>query len=313
VPEIRPFHSSETGPAIELLARALPAENLTVERFVRQVLLDPNFAEEGALLAYEEDELAGFVLAVARQAPVEGQLPDRERGYITLLAVDERFRNRGLGARLLDEAEIYLITENRKEVWISPYSPYYFAPGVDVAAYSQGLGFLLRKGFEEIYRPISMEVELQGVRVPEWVQEKEKAALEQGVVFETWKPEATLGLLRFARQEFGADWARYVREAGEAILRGDLPDRLFFARGAGGRILGFSHYDRDRFGPIGVSSEARGRGLGQILMFRTLEAQRSAGQSRAYFLWSDDATARRLYDAAGFREARRFAVLRKEL
>jgi hypothetical protein len=48
-------------------------------------------------------------------------------------------------------------------------------------------------------------------------------------------------------------------------------------------------------------------------MYETLRAQRLAGFRTAWFLWSDDKTAERLYSAAGFREARRFALLNKEL
>jgi len=50
-----------------------------------------------------------------------------------------------------------------------------------------------------------------------------------------------------------------------------------------------------------------------VLMFRALAAMREAGFRIAWFLWSDDRTAERLYRHAGFREVRRFAVLRKEL
>ena len=48
-------------------------------------------------------------------------------------------------------------------------------------------------------------------------------------------------------------------------------------------------------------------------MYRTLQAQRDAGLRAAWFLWSDDKTAARIYSAAGFQEVRRFALLKKEL
>ena len=48
-------------------------------------------------------------------------------------------------------------------------------------------------------------------------------------------------------------------------------------------------------------------------MFAALRAMREEGFCTAWFLWSDDRTAARLYASAGFREVRRFALLRKEL
>src|SRR5688500_4094364 len=96
------------------------------------------------------------------------------------------------------------------------------------------------------------------------------------------------------------------------ILLGASPTRLFVAR-EGSEVVGFSHFCNDRFGPIGVAASQRGRGVGQVLMFETLHAQRAAGFASAYFLWSDDKTAQRLYNAAGFKEFRRFALMKKVL
>jgi mycothiol synthase len=78
-------------------------------------------------------------------------------------------------------------------------------------------------------------------------------------------------------------------------------------------VVGFSHYKGERFGPIGVDPEERGKGIGQRLMFATLNAQRDAGHRTSWFLWSDERTANRLYNGAGFKLARTFALLRKQL
>ena len=102
------------------------------------------------------------------------------------------------------------------------------------------------------------------------------------------------------------------KAAARIATYGDPPTRLFAAVEKG-MVIGFSHYDNERFGPIGVAASQRGRGLGQVLMYRTLAAQRDAGFRAAWFLWSDDKTAAKLYNGAGFREVRRFALLRKEL
>lgn len=329
MPTVRPFRPSDVGGVVALLKESLAPEAIDEARFARQVLLDPNLLPKGALVAEAEGEIHGFLLAIARQAPNGERIPDRERGYLTLFAVHPNHRRTGVGGALLEEAEVFFITQNRREIWISPYSPGYFAPGVDVAAYAEGLAFLKKRGFEEVYRPLSMETATDAAPPP-WVAEKEQKAAAEGVRFEPWRPELTLPLLAFANGEFSADWARYVREAVEGILRGDPEERLWVAWTEGGerkpasifdeeddlpadwpRVLGFSHFDGERFGPIGVAPSERGRGIGQALMFKTLASQKKAGAKRSYFLWSDDKTAEKLYNAAGFREVRRFAVLKK--
>ena len=47
---------------------------------------------------------------------------------------------------------------------------------------------------------------------------------------------------------------------------------------------------------------------------RPQEVSRSyaAGFRSAWFLWSDDKTAARIYNGAGFKEVRRFALFRKD-
>jgi hypothetical protein len=212
---------------------------------------------------------------------------------------------------LLDAAEQYLRSQERTSVGISPYAPGYFLPGVDVRAYAGGLQFLLDRGYKEVGRPLAMETRLWEWRVPEWATERRGRLEAEGVRFESYRPELTLPLLEFTRTEFPGDWVRVVRETMGRIMTGEPATRLIIAHEQG-QVLGFVHHENERFGPIGVASSQRGRGLGQVLQFEVLRAMQAQGFRCAWFLWSSDATARRLYDAAGFREARRFALLRKE-
>lgn len=296
----------------DLLRRSLPSEPISAARFARQILLDPNFRAEGALMARHDESPAGFVLALARQTPLENAPDDSDRGYITLLGVHPAVRRHGVGSCLLEGAEAYLRSQGRKTVLISPYAPGYFTPGVDVSACAEGLRFLLARGYSEVYRPVAMEAPLWSLEVPEWVRERQRRLLTEDLSFSAYDPCHTALVLEFVRREFPGDWVRVVRETMARIIEGEPRERLILAVTSEG-IVGFAHHDRERFGPIGVAASERGRGLGHVLMFRTLAAMREEGYRTAWFLWSDDRTAERLYHAAGFREARRFAILRKDL
>jgi GNAT superfamily N-acetyltransferase len=282
-------------------------------RFVRQVLLDANFRAEGAPVAVRGDDVVGFCLALTRRTPLENAPPDAERGYVTLIGVSPAEQRRGIGSRLLDAAETYLRDQNRKLVMVSSYAPGYFIPGVDVNAYPAGLPFFAKHGYKEVIRPVAMQTSLWDLRQPEWVGERACKLAGEGVTVSPWTAELTLPILEFAQQEFPGDWVRVVREVINRIVTyGDSPSRLIAAID-NGKVVGFSHYENERFGPIGVAASQRGRGLGQVLMYCTLLAQRDAGLRAAWFLWSDDKTAAKLYNGAGFREVRRFALFRKEL
>jgi hypothetical protein len=174
------------------------------------------------------------------------------------------------------------------------------------------LTFFAKQGYTEIYRPMAMDCALLPLKTPKWVQEKESLLEREGVLLETYRSEWALPLFSFLRKEFPGDWQRFARDAAIRIEFGDAPTRLWIAQ-KDGEVLGYSHHEGERFGPIGVAMKQRGRGIGQVLMYQTLHSMRDSGLHTAFFLWSDDRTAERIYLEAGFRETRRFALLKKEI
>jgi GNAT superfamily N-acetyltransferase len=160
-----------------------------------------------------------------------------------------------------------------------------------------------------------MQTLLWDLHVPEWVAQMRRRLEGEGVRFGAFRAELAWPALEFARIHFAGDWVRWVKEAIRDITLGDDPARLVLAWQGDFQpeVLGFSHYSGERYGPIGVRTSERGRGIGQVLLFETLEAQRARGLRCSWFLWSDDRTAARLYSSAGFQEFRRFSYLRREL
>ncbi len=311
-PTVSPYAPDDLAGVLDVLAQALPADPISEPKFVRQVLLDHNFRADGAAVARHDDRVVGICLSIVRHVPLENAPMDAERGYVTLMGVLPQYQRQGVGAALLDHAEKYLRAHGRKLLMIAPYSPGYFTCGVDVHAYEGGLNFFKKHGCVEVYRPIAMEVPLWDWSYPEWLAEKRRKLESAGVRVERYRPELTIPVLEFTAREFAGEWVRVYREAMHRILLGDAPARVVVAH-HDYKVLGVSHHDNERFGPIGVAASERGRGLGHVLMYETLSAQRLAGFRTAWFLWSDDKTAARLYNAVGFREARRFALLKKEL
>jgi GNAT superfamily N-acetyltransferase len=80
----------------------------------------------------------------------------------------------------------------------------------------------------------------------------------------------------FARTHFSEKW---VSEVEVAVSR--QPVACFIATREK-RVIGFACYDttmRGFFGPTGVAEEARGLGVGKLLLLRSLEALREAGHA----------------------------------
>lgn len=299
-------------PVVALLRKTLASDPITSGVFQRKALLDPNFDPKSALVAVEDGVVVGFVLGITRKIAIEDQPPDFDRAWITLIAVEPSRQRVGIGMELLRQLYPYLIEKGLKSIWVSPYAPNYFTPGVDVNAYPGAVEFFRKNGFAEAYRPLSMDAPLLDINTPEWVFEKERQLVKDGVTVETFKPEYILPLLDFMKAEFPGDWQRYIRETMSRIARGqDCPGHLWVAEEQG-KALGFAQHEAERFGPFGVAAEARGRGIGAVLLFKCLHAMRDKGLHNAWFLWTDDKTAK-LYQQAGFAESRRYVVMRKAL
>jgi len=91
-------------------------------------------------------------------------------------------------------------------------------------------------------------------------------------------------VLEYIRQHFSEGW---VYEAENAIMQ----HKCFIAT-KDGQIFGFACYDasaKDYFGPIGVTENARGTGVGTALLLRTLTCMREEGYGYAIIGWVGDA------------------------
>ncbi|HPP76231.1 MAG TPA: GNAT family N-acetyltransferase [Armatimonadota bacterium] len=309
---IRTFNPADLEPVVGLLKKTLIADPMTSEIFQRKVLLDPNFDTQSALVAEEDGNVVGLVLGLTRRLLIEDQSPDFDRAWITLIAVEPKRQRKGIGQELLSRLQPYLKEKGASSIWVSPYAPNYFSPGIDINAYPGAVQFFRKLGFDEVYRPLSMDASLLSLQTPEWVQEKERSLAEQGVVIELYNPHHILPVLEFMKAEFPGDWQRYIRETMSKITLGQYsPDQIWVALESG-KVLGFAQHEGERFGPFGVASNQRGQGIGAVLLFKCLHAMRDKGLHNAWFLWTDDKTAK-LYKEAGFAETRRYVVMRKTL
>jgi mycothiol synthase len=309
---IRAFEQQDMQAVCRLLRESLSMESISETKFVRQVLLDPNFDPQGAPVAELDGTVAGFALAIVRRFPLEDAPPDFDRAYLTLMTVAPEYRRQGVGSQLLQHVETLSRQRGAQSILVSPYSPNYFIPGVDVDIYPGMLAFLLAHGYQEVYRPLAMQVDLWHFTSPPEVLQKEERLMQQGILIEPYRPDWTLPLLEFLKRDFVGDWQRFTREGIHKILSGDLSVQMWLAHDDKD-VLGFVRHEGERYGPVGVAPKARGKGIAQVLTLHCLEGQKARGYRTAYFLWSDDTTAAQLYNRFGFQVFRRYALMKKVL
>jgi len=291
---------------------ALPAEVVTPELFAQKVFLDINFDPSGVLVAQVDGKIVGFIVAYIRSHPMEDMPDDSDKCWITLFGVHPDYQNRGIGNELLNQVESWFGDTGRKTIIVGTYAPNWWTPGVDISVYPNTITWLEKRGYIQAVSLLSMDLDLVKYRRPEWIQDKENMLTAEGVIFQDSQPELIPALFDFLKREFPGDWQRYVRETLSKVSeRGATYSQVQLAVD-GSEIIGFTHHNGERFGPFGTAVSQRGRGMGAVLLCRTLQIMRNSGLHNAFFLSTDDKAAK-LYAQAGFRESRRYALMKKEI
>jgi len=310
---VRPYSPADESQVVAVWNAAMHCDPITPEGFRIQVLLDPNLDAQGFLVAEDAGKVVGYLLSLVRRVPLLGGDLETERAWITAFGVHPQRQREGIGSRLLTAALDHLRSLGREVVLVSPYTPHYFIPGVDVNAYAAAVAFLEHHGFQVTSRPLSMQANLTTFQVPPEVAEREKQLAERGITVRPMQPEDILPLLSFLRENFGWDWYRFYQESLLEINTQGGQNRIsIFVALHEGCVIGCSHHRLERFGPFGVQEAWRGQGIGSILLARCLREMRAKGYHCAWFLWTDDRAAR-LYRRFGFQEVRRFAILKREI
>ncbi len=305
------YRNGDEAAILSVWRLALAADAIDEATFAQKCLADPNYEREGMLVARQGDRVVGFVLAVVRRIPIgPGSGLDPETAWITAFGVTPDARRQGVARRLFDAAEAFIRSRGRRRIEVSPYAPTYFWPGVDKDRYPEATAFLEGRGYRRVYDAVAMDKNLVGYAMPDDVSALEAELRREGYDFTVLSPRYVRSLVAFNDRVFHADWARAIRDA--VARRVDWDRTLICVKDD--EVCGFAQfgaYDHvpDRFGPFGVDESLRGKGIGKVLLYRTMNALVEKGYHDTWFLWTGERTpAGFLYRRAGFTVTRTFVV-----
>lgn len=307
--EIRPYRAGDEASLIATWNEAMWADPIEPIAWRTRYLLDPNFAPETCPVAVDRasSDVVGFVLGFTGSAT--GQAGSD--AWVVGFGVRGAYRRQGIGTRLMQAFESRVRQDGAARVLYGPYIPSYITPGVDVAAYGDGISFLVANGASEGTRPLSMKANLTNYRPEAGVTERERELATEKIVIRPAQPGDILPLLAFLDEHF-PHWKGDAAGVMRDLFGGDPRTVTLHIAEDDGSIIGYAQTRSERFGPFGVNESYRGRGVGAVLLSRTLRAMRAQGFHSAWFLWTSDRTAK-LYRQHGFEEVRRFAMVTKEL
>ena len=298
---------------LNLWAAALPLDAITADILETRVLLDENFDPETFLLARENGTLVGFVLGIhAKRMQLGDADPDGDRSWITALGVHPDANLKELGGLLLNEVEKKFMVLGKKECRVAGYPPGYFTPGIDLRACKNVLDVFTAHSFEVFHEALSMDAPIVLFTVPEKTVAIEKTLNGDGIEIRPYRRSDLVKFMDFLEKTMPSDWVRVERRNLRKIAEGGFHPEQVMVVTKGNDIIGYCQFEGSHFGPFGVSDAFQGRGIGTVLLARTLERMRQEGYHDAWVMWTDDIAAK-VYGKFGFKETRRFAMLKKSL
>ncbi|MFI9592003.1 GNAT family N-acetyltransferase [Nonomuraea sp. NPDC052265] len=222
---------------------------------------------------------------------------DPEVGHVDLLAVHPSAQGRGHGRALVRAAEEWLRGHGVRQARFAGHPPCYAWPGIDVR-YTAAACLAESLGYERYHVAWNMTADLRA----DLSVEDDLRRLEQAGVTVRAAGADRSAVAAFVEEHWNERWAW---EASNAT-------GLHYAE-RDGRVLAFAAWGARPawFGPMGTAPDARGLGLGGVLLRRCLADQRAAGQKSAQIGWVGPL---RFYSrAVGARAERVFWLYRRDL
>lgn len=267
--------ASETDlPAIyDLARRCLTLDRFTIE-LLREKLFNRTRPDQFAwdvFIAENAGRALGFMQSVIREC--------KSKAWIGMFAVEPAARRQGIATALYGHAARgWPAAIASSEVLAIPCN--YFNPGLD-PRYTEALCFVEKMGYKRFRDCVNMRGEL--LKPFDTTAEEKRLAAEKVEIRRARRDDDPL-LDAFFAANFGEDWRG---EAALAMINDPIALHLALRDG---RIIAFSgHSSQNRewgfFGPMGTAPQARGLGLGRVLLWHCLNDLHAAGHRACLIPW----------------------------
>ncbi len=293
---------------------------LSREKFRALLTLHPSFRREHTFVLETGGAVRGFV---------NGCLDPRtdgrgKRGFVSCLILDAPEDTPARTAELLTALENSFREAGCRYSAVSFFNPIrlpWVIPGtagcqhnntpgvaVDLPLYKR----MLALGYREFTREAAMFLDLKDYKTPAWMEEKAARMAQEGYTVARYDPAAHTGLEGMVASLGNPQWSEEIPAAGKAGLN-------LLVGLCGNICAGFTGpiYPEDTgrgyFAGIGVAPHYEKHGLGTLLFYRLLEAEKAAGSRYMSLFTGVENPARKIYLGAGFRIVRTFSVMLKEL
>ncbi len=243
------------------------------ELFKQNSFYDENVYDEGAQIVVDEDDnVIGFIAVKRWQENLDIDMA-KDTGWIQVLLVDHRYRNQGIGSRLLHHAETKFKTSGIENILLGR-DPWHYFPGIPTQSGNTAKWFEKRG-----YKSFSKEFDLIHHYVP---STKSPLPLYENVTFSILKESEKDDLIAFLHRCFPGRWEyeaiHYFEKGGTgrefAVIKKN-EQIIGFCRinDANSPFIAQNVYWAPLFkeelgglGPLGVDPKERGNGYGLAIV-----------------------------------------------
>ena len=214
---------------------------------------------------------------------IQGIVRKRENGkigYIKLLCVDSNERRKGFARKLYENVELKMKNKAVKQIRVYESYPNYFMPGVD-PFYTEAVCFFERMGYRKIGDTSNLVADLSIQSFD--TESEEKKLSSEGIIFRRAEISNKEKIIAWLENKFPA-WIGEV-----SVTFNNKPITLFICE-LDGELMAFSAHEGNNkgtgwFGPMGTSTELRGKGAGSILLKKCLKDMKEMGFVKAIIPW----------------------------
>lgn len=307
------FNQQYEDKVLNLWNKELFFDNIDKISFENKALFDENFDEELTLMAIEDDEIKGFIMATKRKFPYLERGLEEDKAWINVFIIDHEYFDSEVPIYLYNYIENKLRKKGVKQIIYGAYSPNYFFYGLDDEHYKETAKLLNKLGFTKKETHYSMGKDLHGYHLSKEIKEKIDRLNQKGYRFTKFTYNYSLELLAFLKEEFGGGWKR---NALLAMQKRCAEDRIILVLDKDDKICGFSMRAIDdnpmRFGPIGIAEAKRNEGIGSCLLNYSLNEMVKKSIYHMFFMTTDE-DGKRYYERNGLHVIRTVSNYTKTL
>lgn len=295
-------------------------KEMTEDRFASLIQEHPYFDANSTYVMMDEQRVVGFSCCCTGQDLPNGDMA----GYITCLIIARDYRseqNVDLLVSLLEQRFKQLGKRQSEVSFLNPMRlPWYIPdtlnhehnnmPGIPIE--SQWYPDMLRLGYMVRAEQCAMHLDLAQFQKSAYMATKEQQAVAAGYQVELFDSSSHSGVAEMLVSLNNPLW---LREIGECTHNG-VPVVIAAHEG---QVVGFAgpvvrqENGRGYFAGIGVMPEHEGHGLGSVLFFKLCEAFKAIDTAYMSLFTGISNPALRIYERAGFKAVKHFAVMRREL